>query len=69
MRELDAGELMLVDGGVAPLVAVAVAGAVAGAVLGAAAIGVVAYAASKGCSASAEMGESGVKVQVDCKKN
>ena len=66
MRELDANEIMLVDGGAGGL---AIAVVVVGAVLAAAAIGVVAYAASKDCAASAEVNEKGVKVSVDCKKD
>lgn len=66
MRELDAGELSSVGGGVAPLVVIAAVGAV---VLGAAAIGVVAYAVSNDCTASAEVTKEGVKVEVDCKKD
>jgi lactobin A/cerein 7B family class IIb bacteriocin len=61
MRELSLMEIEAVDGGIAPLLAV-------GAVLGLAAIGVVAYGAYKGCSASAEIGPDGIKLQVDCKK-
>jgi len=64
MRELDANEIALVDGGVAPLVVAAV---VIG-VLGIAAIGVAAYAAYNDCSASVEVGKDGVKLELDCKK-
>ena len=66
MRELDVNEIMLVDGGAGGL---AVAALAAGAILAAAAIAVVAYGASKGCEASAEIGEKGIKVSVDCKKD
>lgn len=63
MRELSSSEVVAVSGGPGPAVAVIVAAGV----LGAAAIGVVAYAAFKGCDASATVGEDGVKVEVSCK--
>ena len=61
MRELSLMEIDAVDGGIAPLLVV-------GGVLGLAVIGVVAYAAYNDCSASAEIGKDGIKVQIDCKK-
>ncbi|GEM_PF-2801394 len=64
MRELEIHELALVDGGVAPLVV----GLVVVGVLGLGALGIVAYAAVNNCTASAEVGKDGVKVEVDCKK-
>lgn len=63
MRELEASEIALVDGGVAPLVVAAV---VVGA-LGMAAIGAAVYGVSKGCSATAQVQETGVKVEIDCR--
>ena len=62
MRELELVEMEAVSGGgmIIPLLVV-------GGVLGITALGIVAYAAYKGCDASAEITREGVKIEIDCK--
>ena len=62
MRALTLNEMEAVGGGNSAAVIV-----VGGVVLAAAAVGVVAYAAYKGCNATMAAGKDGVKLEVQCK--
>ncbi|MHB1617854.1 MAG: hypothetical protein ACYCOY_08720 [Metallibacterium sp.] len=63
MRALTLNEMEAVGGGNPAAVIV-----VGGVALAAAAVGVVAYAAYKGCNATMSAGKDGVKLEVQCKK-